>query len=186
MAEFLKTLNGQWGNWSVLQLAICLAIIWRKEEKLFVNLSVKVGGMAPVFKEGFKFTVLQGGGMDRCMDGCKNLQKRTGAATEKPASSTSMLACVLKSCRELARKGSNFRVWFGKWFSLKLLFLKGYFQLGSSPQHVPRHTRLATAECGREEEKCLSRSPEPWTSCCCQENNWWEWVLLPFHIPFFI
>jgi len=31
-------------------------------------------------------------------------------APEKPASSKPMLACVPKSCRELARRGSNFRV----------------------------------------------------------------------------
>lgn len=38
--------------------------------------------------------------------------------------------------------------------------MKGYFQLGSSPQHVPRSTRLAAAERGAGgEEKCLSVEP---------------------------
>lgn len=47
---------------------------------------------------------------DAWMDGCRNLQNGIGAAPEKSASSKSMLACVPMSCRELARKGSNFRV----------------------------------------------------------------------------
>lgn len=47
---------------------------------------------------------------DAWMDGCRNLQNGIGAAPEKSASSKSMLSCVPMSCRELARKGSNFRV----------------------------------------------------------------------------
>lgn len=50
-------------------LPFLLTIIWKKEEKLLVNLSIKVREVAPLFKEGSRFTVLQRGGTDRQMHG---------------------------------------------------------------------------------------------------------------------
>lgn len=124
------------------------------------------------------------GRTDARTDGCRNLQNGIGAAPEKPASSKSMLACIPKSCSELARKGSNFRVWFGKWFSLKIAIFEGLLSAGiQSPACSQKHSPCCSRGWWRGEEKCLSGSREPWTSRCRRENNSWERVLLPFHVP---
>lgn len=132
-------------------LPFLLTIIWKKEEKLFVNLFIKVREVAHVFKKGLRSLVLQRRGIDRQMDGCGNLQNGIGAAPEKPASSKSMLACIPKSCRELAREESKFRVWFEKWFSFKTAIFERLLSAGiQSPAccSKARSTRLAAVECG--------------------------------------
>lgn len=126
------------------------------------------------------------GQTDAWMDGCRNLQNGIGAAPEKSASSKSMLVCVPMSCRELARKGSNFRVWFGKWFSLKIAIFEGLLSAGiQSPACSQKHLPCCSRAWWKVEEECLSGSWQPWISWCHWGNNpWaWGWGFLTFHIP---
>lgn len=121
------------------------------------------------------------GRTDARTDGCRNLQNGISAAPEKPASSQSMLACIPKSCRELARKGSNFRVWFGKWFSLKIAIFEGLLSAGiQSPACSQKHSPCCSG--GGRRNVCLGAgSPEP--HAAAEKTNSWERVLLPFQVP---
>lgn len=143
-------------------LPFLLTRIWRKEEELFVNLSIKVRDVAPVFWVELHSAEGRDGQTDAWMDGCRNLQNGIGAAPEKSASSKSMLACVPMSCRELARKGSNFRVWFGKWFSLKIAIFEGLLSAGiQSPACSQKHLPCCSRAWWKVEEECLSGSRQP-------------------------
>lgn len=120
-------------------LPFLLTIIWKKEEKLFVNLFIKVREVAHVFKKGLRSLVLQRRGIDRQMHGWTDVGTCRMALVQLLRNLHPPNPCLpayQRAAGSLPGRKVNLECDLKNDSVLKLLFLKGYFQLGSSPQHA--------------------------------------------------
>lgn len=120
-------------------LSFLLPIIWRKEQKLFVNPFIKLREVAHVSEEGLRSLVLQRRGMDRQMHGWMDAGSCRMALVQLLRNLHPPNPCLpayQRAAGSLPGRKVNLECDLKNDSVLKLLFLKGYFQLGSSPQHA--------------------------------------------------